>query len=107
MTLGEGKGGITIDLLRRRAGEVAARCMEDMELKELAGVYWVVVDVFILDGVENTAEARRAFAAPEGERRPDPLEEGWEAGGEDCGGVPSTPAPTEDVSPPSKNVSRS
>jgi hypothetical protein len=67
VTLGDGKGGITIDLLRRRVGEVVVLCMDDMELKELAGVY-CVVDVFILDGVENTADARRDFAGPEGER---------------------------------------
>jgi hypothetical protein len=64
-------------------------------------VYWVV-DVFILDGVENTADARRDFPAL-GER-PEPLEEGWDAGGEDWGGVPSAPA--EETSP-SKKVSRS
>jgi len=72
-----------------------------MELNELAGVY-CVVGVFTLEGVENVAAARRVLGAV-GERGTEPLEDGWEAGGDDCGGVPKVPA---DISP-SKNVSSS
>jgi hypothetical protein len=55
--------------------------MEEMELNELAGVY-CVDGVFKLDGVENTGAACSNLA-PVGERVPEPLEDGWETGGED------------------------
>jgi hypothetical protein len=70
VTFGEGFP-ITIDLLRRREGEVfecavCVLCIEDMELNELAGVY-CVDGVLTCDGVENVAAARRVLVAA-GER---------------------------------------
>jgi hypothetical protein len=103
VTFGEGRAGITMDLLRRRVGEVFDPCVrgiDDIELKELAGVY-CVEGVLPLDGVENIAGARRTLAVP-GER-PEPLEDGCDAGGDDCGGVPRVPADGS----LSKNVSSS
>lgn len=61
-----------------------------MELKELAGVY-CVDGVFTLEGVEKDIAERRTFWVP-GDGRPDPLDEGCDAGGDVCGGVPRLPA---------------
>ena len=61
---------MTIDLLRRRVGDVlvvvCALCIDEMEPNELAGVN-CGVDIFTLVGVENTADVRRDFGGP-GER---------------------------------------
>ena len=56
----------------------------------------------MLDGVENMGAARSDLAIG-GEGWPDPLEEGCEAGGDDCGGVPKVAVGVSF----SKNVSRS
>ena len=60
MRFGDGRVGITMDLLRRRVGdvwEVWVLCTDESELNELAGVYIVGV-VWKLDGVENTVAPR-------------------------------------------------
>jgi hypothetical protein len=67
--LGDGKGGMTIDLLRRMEGDMVCTewdrwCwIEERELIELAGVY-CVDDVFTLEGVEKLGAARNVFAVP-------------------------------------------
>ena len=91
MTLGEFMLCITTDLLRRMVGDamavaVCCRGADEIDVYELAGVYCVDG---VCAGVENTiGAARRALT---GDRRPDPLDEGCDAGGDDCGGVPRLP----------------
>ena len=80
---------ITIDLLRRRVGDTVDGCVlctDENEPKELAGVYRAE-EVLMLDGVEKTVAERKGLAVT-GERCPESLEDGCDAGGEDCGGVP-------------------
>ena len=106
--LGDATEGMTMDLFRRRVGEVFVawvRWIDEAELNELAGVYCEEA-VLILDGVENKPGARSVLAVP-GERCPEPLDEGCDPGGDDWGGVPrvATGVPTEGSF--SKNVSSS
>ena len=89
---------MTIDLFRRSVGDGAGfafRWREENEPYELPGVYCVDFEPK-LDGVEKLAEERSVLPVA-GDRRPppDPPEEGWEAGGEDCGGVPRFPVVTD------------